>query len=167
MFGFKKTNIRRLGMIAAALILVAGCAIGGSHFKRLLSVSDSFEQYQLIPGYQYFISGSDYKPVAIVGLANGYTLSSPHWQAVQPDEAQLKAWIERMRLQPGAEYNVEPNGAEILDNQGNRIGVWYSVWETPLLRFKSEKEIYISMPMTVFPASNKNKGNDGDDIRPE
>ena len=125
-------------------------------------MADTFEKYELIPGYLYYISGGDSKPLAIVGLADGYSLSSPDWRPVEPDSDQMRQWVDRMLEQPGAEYNTEPNGARILDPQGNPIGVWYSVWATPILKFQSGTEVAISRPMTIFPSSNRNRGNDGD-----
>jgi hypothetical protein len=151
----------KLGLLAMIAAVVVGCAAGGSHFRRTLSVADTFENYELIPGYSYYISGSDSKPLAIVGLDAGYSLSSPDWRPVQPDSDQLRKWVDRMVMQPGAEFNTEPNGARILDPQGNQIGVWYSVWDTPRLTFQSENVVAISRPMTIFPSSNRNRGNDG------
>jgi hypothetical protein len=153
---------RFFGWGVAVLVISAACASGGSHFKRAVSVADAFEQYKLIPDYQYYISGRDDKPIAIVALREDYKLTSPHWRKVEPDREQLRKWVERMRMQPGAEFNMEPNGARVLDQQGNPIGAWYSVWATPLLNFESEKEIIISQPMTIFPSSNRNRGNDGE-----
>jgi hypothetical protein len=151
-----------LGLIIAALVLAAGCAAIGSHFRRSGDVADTFENYQLIPGHDYYISGRDTKPVAIVALREDYSLTSPHWRQVHPDSDRLRQWVERMLMQPGAEFNQEPNGARILDQQGNPIGVWYSVWQTPILRFQSDKGVTISQPMTVFPETNRNRGNDGE-----
>jgi hypothetical protein len=148
--------------IVALSVIAVGCASGGPHFERLVSVADTFEQYELIPGYQYYISGREGKPIAIVALRDDYQLTSEHWRKVYPDREQLRKWIDRMRMQPGAEFNIEPNGARILDQQGNPIGVWYSVWATPILTFQSEKTISISRPMTVFPETNRNRGNDGE-----
>lgn len=152
----------RIVWIVALSVIAVGCASGGSHFKRAVSVADTFEQYELIPGYQYYISGGEYKPVAIVALRDGYELTTAHWRKVYPDREQLRKWIDRMRMQPGAEFNMEPNGARILNQKGDSIGAWYSVWATPLLKFQSEKTIAISRPMTVFPETNRNRGNDGE-----
>ncbi|MCP4744743.1 MAG: hypothetical protein GY874_01180 [Desulfobacteraceae bacterium] len=136
-----------------------GCVTSGKHFDRKVSAQRIFEQYQVDNNYSYYISGHDAKPVAIVGLRKKYTLEAPSWRPVIMTEKQLRTWVDRMKDQPGAEYNIEPNGAYILDNQKNRIGLWYSVWALPIVTFKSDKVLAISQPMTVFPHSNRNRGD--------
>jgi hypothetical protein len=146
------------------MIFLVSCAASSAHFRRMVSASQDFETYHLLPDHQYYYSGHPSKPVAIIALEKGYRLDSPHWKAVDPDTRQLRTWMERMTTQTGAEYNTEPNGAYILNNQGARIGSWYSVWELPQLAFKSDKVITVSRPNTIFPHSNRNPGGDDGEI---
>ncbi len=160
-------NSIRVLMIFAVLLWM-GCSASTSSFRRSNTVTDTFENHRILPDYRYYFSGNDYKPTAVVGIHKDYTLSSPYWHPKDLSEKQLGIWMNRITMQAGAEYNVFPNGAYILDAQGNRIGVWYSVWTLPKLSHKSEKEIVISNPMTVFPPENR--GDDtfdhGNGIRP-
>lgn len=159
---FAKIETWVLIVLGASVLM--GCSAGAYHFKRSQNVTDTFEKYRVLPDHRYYYSGNDYKPVALVGVQKEYTVSSPYWQEVQLNEKMLRTWMDRMTMQPGAEYNVFPNGAYILDEQGNPIGVWYAVWALPKMQFKSEKEIVISNPMTIFP--HDNRGDDkGDDSR--
>ena len=154
-----KNKLLHTGLAAIILAaLVTGCAIGPLHFKRAVSAAETFEAYQVLPDHQYYYSGRWHKPWAIIALQSDYKLESSDWNTVDLDERQLRNWINRMVAQPGAEYNTEPNGAYILDSQGERIGVWYSVWTLPLLTFKSEKVVAVSRPNTIFPYSNRNPG---------
>lgn len=142
-------------------VIIAACAGGAYNFRRSYDVSRIFEDHNVLPDYRYYISGNSYKPLAIVGLRKEYRVDSPHWQQANPDSEQLADWMLRLLNQPGAEYNLKPNGARILDNQGSPIGIWYSVWALPRLSFKSENVIDIGLPMTVFPPSNYNPEDDG------
>jgi hypothetical protein len=147
-------------LFSAAAVIATACAAGPSHFRRSYDIEYLFEDHQVVADYRYYVSGGTYKPLAIVGLRKDYRLDSPHWQEVDADPEKMVDWMLRMRNQPGAEYNIEPNGARILDNQGNPIGIWYSVWDFPRLTFTSEKVIDISLPMPVFPPSNRNPEED-------
>ena len=121
MFTKKNSIAKAIVVITLAVVFLMGRAAGTSHFMRRNSASSLFTSYQMLPGYSYYISGHPFKPTAIVGLQTEYQLDSPHWRAVNLDVAQLRTWVNRMQEQPGAEYNVEPNGAYIVDNQGSLV----------------------------------------------
>lgn len=157
------THIGFWVLFCVAAFALAACTTGAYHFKRSVDVSDTFEKFSVLNDYRYYFAGNAYKPTALIGVQKGYTLTSPHWHPVTLDEKMLRVWMERMMMQSGAEYNVDPNGAYILDDQGNRIGVWYSVWQLPVLKFISEKELAISNPVTIFPFNNR-RGDDFDPI---
>ncbi len=142
------------GMMALPIILLA-CATGPAHFRRNFDVTDTFENYQLLSGYQYYYNGLEASPIAVVGIQKGYSLASPIWHAVEMDRAKLRRMVNNMLNTPDSEYNIDPNGADIFNDDGKVIGVWYSVWAFPILTFKSDTEFAISQPMTVFPLSNR------------
>ena len=142
------------GLIALHIILLA-CATGPVHFRRSYQVSDTFEKYQLLSGYQYYYNGVPHSINAVVAIQKGYTLTSPHWHAVEMERAKLRHMVDGMLNHPGSEYNTDPNGANIFNDQGQVIGVWYSIWVLPELTFISDTEFAISQPMTIFPLSNR------------
>jgi hypothetical protein len=145
-------------MTALHMVLL-GCTSGPVHFKRNYNVSDTFENYQLLNGYQYYLNGLEHSPTAVVGIKKGYVLTSPHWKAVKMERSRLRDLVNRMLNTPGSEYNTDPNGANILNDLGQVIGVWYAVWALPVLTFRSDTEIAISQPMRTFPISNKDPEN--------
>jgi hypothetical protein len=140
-------------LLSAALVL-SGCSTGTVHFNRKVSASKIFERYRVLPDHHYYGFGRPHAPVALVAIRNGYRLDSPNWKALDMSEAALKSWVRRMLNQPGSEFNTEPNGAYIYNDSGKVIGVWYSVWVLPILRFTSETTFLISDPVTAFPSSN-------------
>jgi hypothetical protein len=146
-------------MLIALHMAFLGCASGPAHFKRNYDVADTFETYQLLDGYQYYLNGLEHSPTAIVGIKKGYALTSPHWHAVKMERARLRNLVNRMLNTPGSEYNIDPNGAEILNDLGEVIGAWYSVWAFPVLTFRSDTEFAISQPMRTFPLSNRDPEN--------
>lgn len=145
---------KMIGLLTIVLVL-AGCAMGRPHFKRSVDVSKMFESFTLQADSRYYYNGHFESPNAVVAMEKGYTLKSEHWHAANPSSKDLRRWVEKMRNTAGAEYNLDPNGAYILNDQGDRIGVWYSVWVLPKLTFISDKVYSISNPMIVFPTRHR------------
>lgn len=144
-----------MGTLVMVLVFLYGCSSGTSYFERSYTISEKFESFQLMPKYQYFYVGLADSPDALVGVRNGYALKSPHWHEVDMDEKKMRHMVDEMLNNPGAEYNIEPNGAYIFNGRGETIGVWYSVWALPLLTFMTDTDFSISYPMAVFPPSNR------------
>jgi hypothetical protein len=60
-----------------------------------------------------------------MGLDRGYNLRSKIWRTVEPDTAEFK----RMTFWIWADYGYHPYGADVLDPEGQKIGIFYtSVW---------------------------------------
>lgn len=131
--------------------LVSGCAAGFSHFERSVTVSETYENYDILPDHQYYYNGLPYSPDAVVAVKKGYTLNSPYWHASDVNKQKLSQWIQEMRNIPGSEYNLDPNGAYIFNEKGEQIGQWYSVWDFPVLKFISATEFYLPNLMTLWP----------------
>jgi hypothetical protein len=148
-----------LVFISTALTL-AGCGTGKVHFRRMVSASELFEQHRVLPGHQYYYFGRPHAPLAVVAIQQDYRLISAKWNPIDGDESVIKDLVARMRNQPGSEYNVDPNGAHILNNDGEIIGFWYSVWRLPVLQFTGENEFTISDPVTIFPYNNREPDDD-------
>lgn len=145
----------------SAAVAMTSCATAGPHFQRSGNVSQIFESYQVLPEYDYYYSGNEYKPNALVAIRKDFRLETGKWIPVEMDKERLQAWMSRMTAQVGAEYNIEPNGAYIRDTDGTPIGMWYSVWRLSALQKTGDREIRIFDPMTVFPSTNRNpNGND-------
>jgi|GEM_PF-753003 len=145
----------RAWLLLLVPLFVGACGAGQVHFKRSYEVANTFESFQLMPGHRYYYNGLPYRPDAVVGIRDDYSLKSPYWHAVTLDDRKLRHMVGEMLNNPGAEYNTEPNGAYIFNDQGESMGVWYSVWALPVATFSSNTEFSISQPTTTFPRSNR------------
>jgi hypothetical protein len=144
-----------LSSFIAVTTILSGCATGPIHFQRKQSATEPFEQPRVLAGHQYHAFGHPQKPLALVAIQSDYRLVSPKWSPIAVDPQVIGGFVSKMRNQPGSEYNTEPNGALILNDSGETIGYWYSVWALPLLRFTAEREFTISDPATRFPTTNR------------
>jgi hypothetical protein len=123
---------RRLMLISAFSLLtllqvglLSGC--GGVYGKFVYdeTVDDTFEQLSVLPDHRYYFSGGDSNPDVIIAIDNRYTLASKLWKPIEMTEAQLKRWVHN----PSRRSIIYPYtyGRQILDDQGNRVGVWYAL----------------------------------------
>jgi len=142
-------NKERIGIaaIVSVLLLVViqltliGCATvpeRTSGIRSSQAATDIWHSYQILPNYKYYYTGSDSQPNYIIGIDDRYQLTSKLWKPVDLTPEMLKNWINYIRPRVG--YSPELYGADILDLNGNRVGLWYSVRDWRLLGTASVNE---------------------------
>ncbi|OPY92930.1 MAG: hypothetical protein A4E73_00629 [Syntrophaceae bacterium PtaU1.Bin231] len=111
----------------AVLLTLTGCAsfkMRGS-FAPDRDVARAFERFEFRDDMNYYSSGSDAYPNALLGLKKEYTLESDLWKKVET-AATLKDMVQGMQKKTG-EMMLGLHGSRILDNKGNPIGIWYAI----------------------------------------
>jgi hypothetical protein len=141
--GRKKALILQT-LIGLAVLVLAAC--GGSYgtLKRSADTNNQFESIQISPKYNYYYTGAYYKPNAIIGLIKEYTLISKLWKPVDLTPERLRGWIEQMTNFRG--YALRNFGSNILNAQGEMIGVWYSPEDFTTIRMLDDKQLWIYPP---------------------
>jgi hypothetical protein len=123
-----KQTARRLAGLAVAVALTAGCAgltAGRLGSLRLSSAAaQAFESATVLPDHNYFYSGPDMKPFAIIAIHEDYALETKRWKPVQVTPKLLKDWIDQLTGYLG--YGLRTYGSEIVGPEGEYIGIWYS-----------------------------------------
>ncbi len=110
--------------------------------KRDRDVNHIFQTYQILPGYKYYTSGETNIPYAIIGIQNGYALRPGLWHEINLTTPLLRSWISQM----DNIYGYPPYGSVILDNNGKRIGIWYSSKQWTTVIIEESNEIAILVP---------------------
>ena len=120
----KKLNFR-IGLIVIgvlSMIMATGCLQNYGRLNRSAEIQQAFESNQVPTEYEYFFFGNSNWPYAVMGLDGQYTLHSRSWHPVEPDSAEFR----HMTRFVWADYNFYPYGANILDPQGQKIGIIYT-----------------------------------------
>lgn len=119
-------------MCILIIFLSSGCT--GSLFKnygRITpdgNVTNAFEKYQVNPNYNYYISGSDVYPHAIIGLDKALTLEPDLWKQIELTPKKLRELVQDMMSKVMAlRWNLVLHGFAMFDYNGKQIGVWYSI----------------------------------------
>jgi len=110
--------------------------------KRDREVNQTFQTYKVLPAHKYYTSGQANIPYAIIGIDSRYKLRPGMWQEVQLTTPLLRGWVSQM----DNIYGYPPYGSIILDDEGQRIGVWYSSKQWTTVIIEENREIAILAP---------------------
>lgn len=138
-------------LLAACMAIFAtalsGCTSTYGQLQSSYEVTDAFENNQVLNGYQYYYSGFQRIPYGIIGIDLNYRLyraRSGYWKPINMTPDVLNQWIYGMQHV----YSLPPRGAWIVDQNGNRIGFWYSsqYWTTIKMHENNEVDVVIPTP---------------------
>ncbi len=110
--------------------------------KRDREVNDIFQTYKVLPGYRYYTTGQGKVPNAIIGILDKYKLRPGMWKEVHLTTPLLRNWVSQMNNI----YGYPPYGSIILNNEGQRIGIWYSSKQWTTVFIEDNNEIAILAP---------------------
>jgi len=130
-------------ILAAMAVILAGCAAPfAGRLQSSPEATQIFKRSQILPDHQYYVSGFQRVPYAIIAVDNNYQLQDAHWQPIDMDSAALNQVIYRMQHV----YSLKPRGAWILDQEGKRLGVWYSSQYHTLIKREKDNRIVVVSP---------------------
>ena len=146
---------RILGALCILILLpCAGCAtMGLKNYGSIApdgGVMEAFDKFHVNHNYNYYYSGSEVYPSAIIGLDKAYALDSDLWKKVDMTPAKLREIVMSMKNKAATvNFAVALHGFAMLDDKGKRIGVWYSILEAATnasVRMKDSKTVLIDTP---------------------
>jgi hypothetical protein len=129
-----KTPIIAMLFLGVILSTLTGCAattgLKSSGVITSREATAIWHSYEVLPNYNYYISGAESRPRYIIGIDDKYRLTSKNWKPVDLTPEMLDKWFNYYRPRVG--YSVDPYGAFIMDPNGERVGLWYSMnkWRT-------------------------------------
>jgi len=135
----------RLALTLFILTIITGCTANYGQYRRSLDVAGWFESLQVPREYQYYYTGSDKNPDALMGLHKNYVLNNDLWKETEMDRKQLKKWIDEFHL---IGYSSFVFGQYILDSGGNIIGIYYSHYDGGPVKMGTDNQVVIHLPDT-------------------
>lgn len=152
--------MRSKKMILAWLFIlvwsVAGCATFKGPYGDIVlddAAKKSFESYRMDPAMNYYYSGSDANPNAIIGLNKAYELDNDLWKPIEPDNKLFKGFVRGLQHR-ASEYSMSQYGFAIKDDHGKSIGIWYSVFNVKIMLVKmgtGNKVVVYTPEQEVYP----------------
>jgi hypothetical protein len=117
-----------VGMIVIAFIAIMRWRVGAHYGKIRPSrdVTTAYECFSVAPNLNYYISGSDTYPNAIIGIDKTWTLETDLWKKKDLNSQSMKELVQNMRTK-ALEQNIMLHGFDIFDNRGRKLGDWFSI----------------------------------------
>ena len=126
---------------------LVSCAF--SHYGNIApdeAVTKAFESYQMAPDMNYYYSGSDVIPNAVVGLKKEYTIEPDLWKPITDPKA-FRDMVDEMKRRAMRVVTDQFFGFTIRDDNGNPIGVWYSLLRArTYVEMGKDKTVVIKTP---------------------
>ena len=112
--------------------------------KRDRDVNQIFQTYKILPDHTYYTAGQGNIPLAIIGVQDSFKLRPGLWKRVDITVPLLRGWVTQM----DNIYGYPPYGSVILDDNGQRLGIWYSSkqWTTVIIEEKNEIAVLAPEP---------------------
>jgi hypothetical protein len=89
-------------------------------------VRQNFEAFEVKPVLNYYTSGAEEYPTALIGVDKRWVLESTLWKKRELSEDQMRTLVLNMQARV-AERDDTLHGYRILDNRGAYLGEWYSI----------------------------------------
>lgn len=131
-------------------LLVSSSLAGGIYGKldRDRNLDNMFRNYEVMQDYNYFTTGGYDRPNAILLIHKDYKLDNPKnlWVPIPyVDQNQKRKWISVISTEQ--DFNTSSNyAAYILDQNGTRVGVWYSAETFATVKFLEGNKILVYTP---------------------
>lgn len=142
-------TVKRFILITSCLTLILGCSIIlTGRYGKITPSSEArklFEQYQINSELNYYISGDENFPRALMGLNKKYILASRLWRKIEMSPLRFRKVITDMQ-EKASQLNQRQYGFSITDDKGDTIGIWYS-----MLAARTSLEFINDYEVIVFP----------------
>jgi hypothetical protein len=110
------------------------------------SVTRAYEKYDLRPELNYYSSGPDAYPRAVIGIDRSLILDSDLWKQRNFDPETFRETIQNMQGRALSAMQLL-HGFEIVDQRGARVGTWFSVLDVrTTVQMLKEHRIRIDPP---------------------
>ena len=153
-------------LVVAVIIslVLAGCVTSGNHgsLKRSRDIDNVFLAYEVLPDHRYYTSGGYDSPNAILAIHQDYELVTDLWWSIpNVNSAQIRKWIDT--ISPEENYTGTKGyfGAYIHSPEGERVGVWYSIQSSTVIKFYAENKVEVYTP-DLFQRGELFMGDGGD-----
>ena len=112
--------------ILAALILVVWSFSGGRYgeLRPNREAADAYASFQVDPDKNYYTSGPDFYPNALIGIDKSWTLDSDLWGKRELTPESMKKLVVGMQSR-FMERTESLHWFDIVDDRGGKIGVIY------------------------------------------
>lgn len=147
-----KKKTAPIGFVVLILCGLFGCATMGNYGTIVPDdlVMKALEACEMDPGMNYYYSGPDAYPNALIGLKKQFVLDNDLWKPVAPDPQSFRKLIQAMQ-DKAHDHGQFQRGFVMKDTQGQSIGVWYSILDVKMnLRMGEGNKVIVYTPELII-----------------
>lgn len=142
-------------LAVAAILVIAYRRFAGGPYGRLRPSREAtvaYESFRVDSGRNYYSSGPDLYPNAIMGMDKSWAIESDLWKKQDLTAEGMKRLVENMTAR-ATEQGAMLHGFDILDEKGVKIGDWFSIpGLNIMIRTESEGRVVVSTPpLDIYP----------------
>jgi len=147
----RRNSLFTLLASAFMLLLLAGYAAAGMYgtIDRDRDLDNKFRNYEVLQDYNYFTTGGYDVPNAILLIHKDYELDNPgnFWRPIpNVDYEQMRKWVSVISSEQDFNRTGNYFATYILDQNGQRVGVWYSAETFATVKFLEGNRILAYTP---------------------
>ena len=159
------TGVFRALLLMVLAALLSSCTAtalqNAGTIRESGEITRKYRALTIDPKYNYYWSGTELNPDAIMGIDKNLTVQSDFWHQVDLDTEKLQYWVtwsDRQFPEDGFSnrYFGKYMGAFILDYEGSVVGDWYSKKDWGIFEFPGNNVI-IPHPPRNRPGSEPRK----------
>ena len=116
------------GIIIVAVIIIIGwrASVNYGRFIPSKEATAAYESFRVDSNLNYYTSGPDAYPNAIIGIDNTWNLETDLWKKRDLDSRSMQEIVLNMQAKV-TDQGLTLHGFDILDNNGKKIGNWFSI----------------------------------------
>jgi len=130
-------------LLIIGMVALEGCNGIYGRMAHNPELVQSFKVKSLLPDYNYYYCGRSNLPYAVIGIDKKYKFNDRVWFAI-PTSEEVFDKIDKLFYAPDNDFRLI--GADILDAQGNKIGIWYSFYSHTVIKQNSDGSLDIFNP---------------------
>jgi hypothetical protein len=148
----RKALVKTIFMLALGVLTLAG-VVGCSHnYGRIHwdeKVTQAFDANQVEPDYKFYQYAIGMQVYAIIGLESELELKSRIWRPLEAGTEDFKVALSRIWYNDFQEPGY-PRGADILNPDGEKVGVYFSSLPFVSIDFKPENRVEVMLDTTII-----------------
>jgi len=140
----KKKHIPlRMLILLAGLLSMTGCMDLYGRITPSPEVLTAYTRRSGLPDYQYYYTGRAGLPDAVIGIDKKYRFDDRLWSKIETHD-QVYQKIGHLNDTPLGDSNLM--GADILDHNGVKLGIWFSFYAQTVVKQNSDGTLAVYTP---------------------
>lgn len=140
-------------LIAALCILFiqTGCILStqsyppGTGFVRSMEVENIFMEKKLLPDHDYYFTGSENDPDAILAVRKDIKFTKGLWSAINLTQEKLNFWITFIDNDT-RRWNCDWYGKYVIDPSGRKVALYFSKYDYTVVKFPEPGALVVYPP---------------------